>query len=74
MSEPVGFWHAHATGILLERGSPAMSGHNVTAAAVYCGHIVSYEIAEGERRASERAAKAAERVRDALNRPRGGMA
>lgn len=49
-----------------------MSGHDITAASVYCGHIIAHEIREGERRAAERASRAAERLRDIMSRPRGG--
>lgn len=71
---PAGFWRAHSTGALLERGAPSMSGHDVSAADVYAGEIVAHEIREGAKRATERAEKAAERMRELLSRPRGGGA
>lgn len=72
LTEPRGFWRAHATGMVLERGAPMLTAHDVSAASVYAGDLVAHEVRDGERRAMERASAAAERVRQALDRPRGG--
>lgn len=58
--EPPGFWTARNLAVSLERGSPVFQAADLTAGQVAWASLVNAELQDGERRAQERAKKAAD--------------
>ena len=61
-TEPLGFWSAQRTAKRLERGTPAMSMHDLGHAELDLAEFVMFELQEGDRAYHERRRIANERL------------